>query len=495
MIYKFDLTSQLVIFLASLTSCSLTVLTNMRLLQPLQDDEFSLSEHSSDKIPKYAILSHTWGKENQEVIFQDIKANAGKEKTGYEKLRFCGKQIVFDKLEYFWVDTCCINKTDSTELSAAINSMFRWYRGAEKCYVFLTDVSSLDGNGAPNKDWLSQFKKSRWFTRGWTLQELLAPKSVQFFSTEGVLLGDKHSLVQHIHDVTGISILALEGNPLYQFSPDIKMQWALERVTQKEEDAAYCLMGLFEIHMPLIYGEGREHAFRRLKKKIQSSIYPPSLRKGKKPKQQNFLKSKETLPKSDSRMPFQTHRDPSRRHLIRFHEALVLLYTLGGAKAEQRDTESHIEEDIQSLPLKALRRKFLTDVAYICDYKGDGRTTTAIALEVTPRGSIFWVASSSSPEKMIISFMRSLLAKIAENSGQQKLSSSIAAADVFEFCFEFANPHIETCRSALLASLETCLEELDEAIGNEGKPLKPPMIFQKPYESLLMVFASSSRAC
>jgi hypothetical protein len=171
------------------------------------------------------------------------------------------------------------------------------------------------------------------------------------------------------------------------------------------------------------------------------------------------------------------------------------LYTLRGAKAEQRVTESHIKEDIKSLPLKALRRRFLTEVAYVCDYKGDGRTTTAIALEETPRGSIFWVASSSSPEKMIISFMKSLLAKIAENSGQKELSSSIAARDVFKLCFEFANPQIEACRSALLASLERCLERLDEAISNEGKPPRATSDFrQKTHKNLLTSFASSSSA-
>lgn len=241
----------------------------MRLLQLDQNGSFSFTvDFSEAEIPKYAILSHTWAEDNQEVTFNDIKTNAGKEKTGYQKLQFCGKQALRDELKYFWVDTCCIDKSNSTELFAAINSMFRWYENAEKCYVFLSDVLFSQRDGAPTQEWLPQLKRSRWFTRGWTLQELLAPTSVEFFSTEGHLLGDKHSLAQDIHSVTGINILALKGDPLFQFSIDEKMSWASERVTKKGEDAAYCLMGLFKVNMPLIYGEGRESALERLQEVV-----------------------------------------------------------------------------------------------------------------------------------------------------------------------------------------------------------------------------------
>jgi hypothetical protein len=448
-------------------------MTIIRLLQLDQNSSFSFAKYSSDaEVPKYAILSHTWGEDNQEVTFNDLKMNVGKEKTGYKKLHFCAEQALRDELEYFWVDTCCIDKSNNTELSSAIVSMFRWYEKAEKCYVFLSDVSFRHREGVKTQEWLPQLKKSRWFTRGWTLQELLAPRSVEFFSTEGHRLGDKHSLAQHIHNVTGISMLALRGDPLFQFSTDEKMSWASERVTKEEEDAAYCLMGLFKVNMPLIYGEGRESALERLQEAIWSKVYHPRSQRSRKPKQRKTLKNKDTPSNLDTRQPSQTHRDRSRRHVIRFHEALVLLYTLGGTRSEQGGAAYHIEEDVSSLPLKALRRKFLTNVAYICDYGSNGRTSTAIGLEVTPRESVFWVASSSPPEKMIISFMKSLLARISEILGPNKLFSSTEARDVLGMCIDFANQHIEACRSALLASLERCLKQLDRIICDEGKSLR-----------------------
>jgi hypothetical protein len=155
--------------------------------------------------------------------------------------------------------------------------------------------------------------------------------------------------------------------------------------------------------------------------------------------------------------------------LIRFHEALVLLYTLGGPIIEQGDTVLHIGKVASNSPLTALRRRFLTDVAYICDYVGEGKTAVAIGLEVTHQESIFWVASTSSPEKMIVPFMKSLLAKISKTRGRKELSSSTTARDVFTMCIEFASPHIESCRSALLASIEACLEGLKRTVCNEGK--------------------------
>jgi hypothetical protein len=462
----------------------------MRLLQLHQDGNFSFADYSSDvQPPKYAILSHTWGEDNQEVTFSDIKANAGREKTGYAKLHFCGKQVLRDDLKYFWVDTCCIDKSNSTELTKAINSMFRWYENAEVCYVFLSDVSSRNRSGASNQQWLQQLKRSRWFTRGWTLQELLAPKCVEFFSFEGDRLGDKESLVQYIHDVTGISIMALRGDPLFQFDTEEKMSWASERDTKEGEDAAYCLMGLFDIHMPLIYGEGRVKALKRLRWEIQSSIYLPSIQKGRGRKQRMPVKSKRTLSNVDLRVPYQIHRDSSRRHLIRFHEALVLLQTLRGSRYEQEGAESHIEEDILSLPLKALRRRFLTDVAYICDYDSEGKTATAIGLESTRYESVFWVASSSSPEKMIIAFAKSLLAKISHNLTSKESSSSTATRDVFEICIEFAKPQIEACRRFLLTLLKRGLDGLDKTIYNEGKPTASMGVFRREiYERSLTIF-------
>ncbi|ERF75779.1 Vegetative incompatibility protein HET-E-1 [Endocarpon pusillum Z07020] len=242
----------------------------MRLLQRSNTGEFSFSEKfvGKDTIPPYAILSHTWGADAEEVTFEDLTKGIGKDKPGYEKIRFCGEQAKQHGLEYFWVDTCCINRADLTELSEAINSMFRWYRNADGCYVYLSDVSSpiFDTKEESNlQPWESDFRKSRWFTRGWTLQELLAPSSVEFFSQEHNRLGNKESLRQQIHEITGIADSALRGATLSQFSVDERFSWAERRLTKREEDKAYSLLGIFEICMPLLYGEGEEKAFKRLK--------------------------------------------------------------------------------------------------------------------------------------------------------------------------------------------------------------------------------------
>jgi len=239
----------------------------MRLLQLEAEGEFSLVEIVGKNIPPYAILSHTWGPDDEEVTFKDIVDGVGKSKAGYGKIRFCRKQAANDGLRYIWVDTCCIDKSSSAELSEAINSMFRWYHEAAKCYVYLSDVSAngFDGN-------ILSFQKSRWFTRGWTLQELIAPTSVEFFSSEGERLGDKNAFVQEIAAITSISILALQGRPLYQFSVRERMSWAERRETKREEDAAYSLLGIFDIHMPLLYGEGRNKALIRLQKEIAESL-------------------------------------------------------------------------------------------------------------------------------------------------------------------------------------------------------------------------------
>jgi hypothetical protein len=239
----------------------------MRLLYIKSDGKLGWTKDLvRDKIPPYAILSHTW-KEGQEVTFADLKDldNAvdvdthGKE--GYQKIRFCAQQAKRDGLDYFWVDTCCIDKANNTELSKAINSMFRWYQDAKKCYVFLSDVENdtLEGDGE------LAFRQTRWFNRGWTLQELLAPHSVEFFSKEGTRLGDKESLKHTIYEVTGIPIEALSGSDLSEFDVAKRFSWAANRQTTEEEDGAYCLFGIFGVHLPLIYGEGKENALERLR--------------------------------------------------------------------------------------------------------------------------------------------------------------------------------------------------------------------------------------
>ena len=176
----------------------------MRLLKVLPNGDFHLTRKLLDnditQYP-YAILSHTWGQENEEVTFEEMVEGSGRGKTGYEKIKFCGKEAVKEGLKYFWVDSCCIKKSSDAELSESLNSMFRWYQRAAKCYVYLSDVSTSKrkrGDENALNMWEQAFRKSRWFTRGWTLQELLAPTSVEFFSKEGNRLGDKQSLQQQI---------------------------------------------------------------------------------------------------------------------------------------------------------------------------------------------------------------------------------------------------------------------------------------------------------
>jgi hypothetical protein len=246
----------------------------MRLLQQDTNDKFNLTEDFISNIPPYAILSHTWGAIGEEVTLRDIKDGSARSKNGYDKLRFCSQQARRDGLQYFWVDTCCIDKSNSTELSEAINSMFYWYRDAAKCYVYLSDVSISSLNTSDESEhipWEPALRESIWFTRGWTLQELLAPAIVEFFSKEGNKLGSKASLERHINDITGIPVKALRGRPLFDFSVTERMSWAERRATTREEDKAYSLLGIFDIHMPLIYGEKREKAMKRLREEIEKA--------------------------------------------------------------------------------------------------------------------------------------------------------------------------------------------------------------------------------
>jgi hypothetical protein len=243
----------------------------MRLLRFDQRGELSLSNNLLKNIPPYAILSHTWGDENEEVTFLDLKNGCGRTKTGYTKIKFCGDRAQEDGLQYFWVDTCCVDKANSTELSEAITSMFRWYRDSMRCYVYLSDVSAyMKNNWQIDQSWRLAFESSRWFTRGWTLQELIAPKVVEFFSRDGERLGCKTSLALQIHAITQIPIPALQGYTLSTFGVDERLQWAENRETKREEDKAYCLLGLFVVSMSLRYGEG-ENAYSRLRKKIDKS--------------------------------------------------------------------------------------------------------------------------------------------------------------------------------------------------------------------------------
>ncbi|KAI9764647.1 MAG: hypothetical protein M1840_008144 [Geoglossum simile] len=220
-----------------------------------------LSEFIGDQIPEYVILSHTWGSE--ELSLQDFQGGKGTDRTGFAKIKHCCTQALKDGFEWAWVDTCCIDKTNNAELSEAINSMYQWYRNSSICYAYLEDVPDTPDSS----DISSAFARSRWFLRGWTLQELMAPPIVEFYNSNWVEIGTKSSLRNDISAITGISIVALWGDSMSSYSVAEKMSWASMRTTTRVEDKAYCLMGLFGINMPLLYGEGNA-AFRRLQEEI-----------------------------------------------------------------------------------------------------------------------------------------------------------------------------------------------------------------------------------
>jgi hypothetical protein len=224
-----------------------------------------LEEFFGYDIPRYAILSHTWG--DEEVSFAEFSSGQPTTKSGYRKILFTCRQAIIDKLDYAWIDTCCIDKSSSAELSEAINSMFTWYKNSTCCYAYLSDVS---------KAMLEiEFPESRWFTRGWTLQELLAPYLVVFYDRQWLHLGTKVEHAEWVSKITGIDKTALVcRNPTRRWSAKLsfycvakRMSWASARRTTRVEDMAYCLLGIFNINMPLLYGEG-DRAFLRLQEEI-----------------------------------------------------------------------------------------------------------------------------------------------------------------------------------------------------------------------------------
>ncbi|KAI1133266.1 HET-domain-containing protein [Nemania abortiva] len=210
---------------------------------------------SYKQAPPYAILSHTWG--DDEVSFRDWQREPIEDirkKAGFSKINNCCQQAAADGLGWIWVDTCCIDKGSSAELSEAINSMFQWYKNAVVCYAYLCDVS---------RNIKSNLAKCRWVTRGWTLQELIAPREVSFYSKRWQPLGTRSELSAHLASVTGIGKQFLEGKSVHDASIAQRMSWAAKRKTSREEDETYCLLGIFDVNMPLLYGEGTK-AFKRL---------------------------------------------------------------------------------------------------------------------------------------------------------------------------------------------------------------------------------------
>lgn len=225
----------------------------------------SLEEFSDNKQVAYAILSHTW-ETGGEVLYGDFGHDQAKAKKGWGKIEASCILAVADGLKYLWIDTCCIDKSSSAELSEAINSMFVWYRDANVCYAYLADHdTSLAG---------ASMSDSRWFKRGWTLQELIAPNNVHFYDRAWRHIGRRQGLFVELAAITGIDEGIMRASHrchleqlLESLPVAVRMSWASTRVTTRVEDIAYCLLGIFGVNLPLLYGEG-ERAFTRLQEEI-----------------------------------------------------------------------------------------------------------------------------------------------------------------------------------------------------------------------------------
>ncbi|KAI1792682.1 heterokaryon incompatibility protein-domain-containing protein, partial [Ganoderma leucocontextum] len=220
---------------------------------------------------EYAIFSHTWDPKGEQS-YQELRRIQDAYRPESEKVRRACAVARAHGHRLLWLDMCCIDRTSSAELSEAVNSMFRWYRDASVCYVFLSDEGTEDPRDAN-----SAFRHSRWFRRGWTLQELIAPRVVVFLSLDWRFLGTKASLAKVIKAVTGIDRrILLHRMRLDEVSVAKRMSWAAERKTTRVEDEAYSLLGIFDVNMPILYGEG-QRAFVRLQEEIVKHIPDQSL--------------------------------------------------------------------------------------------------------------------------------------------------------------------------------------------------------------------------
>lgn len=222
-----------------------------------------------EKRSRYCILSHRWG--TDEVLYKDLLDSSTKPtaKTGWPKVAGACNLAKRLGYEWIWIDTCCIDKSSSAELSEAVNSMFRWYEEADICIAYLADIQHITPRPA---DYVAYLGDSDWFTRGWTLQELLAPRAVDFYSAGWKHLGSKKDISPSLERITGINAAYLSGHKrVTEASVAERMSWASRRQTTRVEDMAYCLLGIFNINMPLIYGE-RDKAFQRLQHAIIREI-------------------------------------------------------------------------------------------------------------------------------------------------------------------------------------------------------------------------------
>lgn len=240
---------------------------------------------------KYAILSHTW--EEDEVTFADIHKPDALLMKGYQKIEYTCRQAEQDGLAYAWIDTCCINKDSSAELSESINSMFRWYQKSSVCYVYLSDVTvefnahsfewRMTSSEVKRETLLEALRDCRWSTRGWTLQEMLAPRSLTIFDRSWRLIDTLHPQISNqaiaavLSEITRVGQhLLMKDAALATYPIAQRISWASHRKTTRVEDGAYSLLGLLGVSMPLLYGEGTR-AFLRPQEEILRSTTDKSI--------------------------------------------------------------------------------------------------------------------------------------------------------------------------------------------------------------------------
>lgn len=235
------------------------------------DERFEVIQKWGQDIPPYAILSHTWSSNaDDEVLLADVAAGICDQKPAYVKVRNAMERAQLDGFAWLWIDTCCIDKTNSVELNEAINSMYGYYKNSQKCYAYLSDVESEKPGPL--------FQGSKWFTRGWTLQELLAPRNIEFFNSKWKSIGHKDGLSDVIAEKTGINSEYLNCIlPVEHASVAKRMSWQASRETTRDEDIAYSMIGLFDVNMPMLYGEGATKAFLRLQEEIMKAEEDQSL--------------------------------------------------------------------------------------------------------------------------------------------------------------------------------------------------------------------------
>ncbi|THU90667.1 HET-domain-containing protein [Dendrothele bispora CBS 962.96] len=235
-----------------------------------------LKDFSGQPVPPYAILSHRWLDEKEEVTFHDYLhlLPETKKKAGYRKIVEARRKAAKENLEYIWIDTCCIDRSNKSELDRNINSMYSYYQNSQICYVYLSDVWVKTSLRAGATIWGSE-----WFKRGWTLQELVAPKQLIFFKADWEPIGGRQQLTSVIHHLTGIPPSVLNGStPIKSVDIRTRMSWCAGRETTKPPDLAYCLLGILEVSMAMDYTESRGSAFKRLQE-VLAHKYPNKFKK------------------------------------------------------------------------------------------------------------------------------------------------------------------------------------------------------------------------